>query len=116
MVLMNKNEVLKEITLKYFELFSSKNINLLSKLFAVDISLRDWEINESGLENVKNACLKIFNNVEKLDINPLQIVISNNTAFCEIDIIINSKELIKVVDIVDFDKNNLIRSIKAFKG
>ncbi len=116
MVLMNRNEVLKEITLRYFELFSSKNITLLSELFSNHITLRDWEINESGLENVRNACLKIFKNVEKLDINPLQIEIANNTAFCEIDIIINSKELIKVVDIIDFDKNNLISSIKAFKG
>ena len=113
---LNRDEVLKQIILKYFELFSRKDISPLSELFSNDITLRDWEINESGLENVRNAFLKIFKNVEKLDINPLQIEIANNTAFCEIDIIINSKELIKVVDIIDFDKNNLIRSIKAFKG
>ena len=113
---MESDKVLKEITLKYFELFSSKNIDLLSELFSNDISLRDWEINEFGIENVKNACLDIFNNIETLDINPLQIAISNKTAYCEIDIIINSKKLIKVVDIIDFDKNNLIRSVKAFKG
>lgn len=113
---MDRNTILKEITLRYFELFSSKNLDDLSKLFADNVTLRDWEINESGIENVKSACLNIFNNTEKLDINPLQIVISNNTAYCEIDIVINSKELIKVVDIVDFDNNNLIKSVKAFKG
>ena len=113
---MDRNTILKEITLKYFELFSSKNLDDLSKLFADNVTLRDWEINESGIENVKIACLNIFNNTEKLDINPLQIVISNKTAYCEIDIVINSKELIKVVDIVDFDNNNLIKSVKAFKG
>ena len=113
---MESNEILKEITLKYFELFSSKNLNDLSKLFANNVTLRDWEINESGIENVRSACLNIFNSIEKIDINPLKIVISNNTAYCEIDILINSKELIKVVDIVDFDNNNLIKSVKAFKG
>ena len=64
----------------------------------------------------KKAIKKIFKNVDNIEIIPLNIQIIEYRAYCEIDIIINSNELLKVLDIIDFNENELIISIKAFKG
>ena len=80
------------------------------------MKLRDWEINESGIVDVKNALISIFKNVVSIKIKPLNIIYSDYRGYCEIDIIINSSETLKVVDIIDFNEEGLISSIKAFKG
>ena len=100
----------------YFAYFSNKNLEPLINLFADDILLRDWEIKELGKNNVKKAFTNIFNNVDKIEVNCINTSIIGLRAYCEIEIIVNSNQILKVVDIIDFDKDNLIYSIKAFKG
>lgn len=100
----------------YFTYFSNKNLEQLIKLFADKILLRDWEIEELGKKNVTKAFSNIFNNVDKIEVNCINKSLIGSRAYCEIEIIINSNQILKVVDIIDFDKDNLIYSIKAFKG
>ncbi len=37
---------------KYFQVFSDKNIDTLSEMFSDDVELRDWNIFASGKKNV----------------------------------------------------------------
>ena len=111
----SEKKFIKQINL-YFEYFSEKNIEALCNLFTKEVKLRDWEINESGIIDVKNALISIFKNVVSIKIKPLNIIYSDYRGYCEIDIIINSSETLKVVDIIDFNEKGLISSIKAFKG
>ena len=109
------NSLRKKVDL-YFNYFSNKNLNLITTLFAENIKLRDWEIDESGSLNVINAIKNIFQNVDTIEIVPIDVQIYKYKAYCEINIVVNSSEYLKVVDIIDFDENGLITSIKAFKG
>ena len=113
---MNKDNNLKKKVDLYFDYFSNKKIEPLISLFSDNILLRDWEIEESGKSDVKKAFENIFNNTEKIKVNSLNNSLIGSRVYCEIDIIINEKELLKVVDIIDFNKDGLIYSIKAFKG
>ena len=106
----------KTIAKKYFQFFSSKNIKSLEKFFHKNITLRDWEINASGIKNVIEANKKIFSSVASISVKPLNLIEENNTVAAELEITINNKEVLKVVDIIEFDDQSKILSIKAFKG
>ena len=111
---MKKN--IKEIALSYFNIFSQKNIEGLRTLFDDNITLRDWDINQTGIENVLKANLSIFEQVKTIKVIPQTIITENNLLSAELKIIINNKDELKVVDIIEFNTNGKIISIKAFKG
>ena len=100
----------------YFKVFSKKKIDELSELFSDDITLRDWENNTSGKTEVLNINKKIFNNVESINVVPINLYKNENKIIAELEIIINGKEKILVVDIISFNNDGKIKSIKAFKG
>lgn len=100
----------------YFKVFSAKNLEELSKLFADDIELRDWENFSSGKSNVVLTNKKIFDNVESINVKPKNIYQDGNVIIAELDILINGKEKILVVDIIRFNESAKICRINAFKG
>ena len=105
-----------EICKNYFKIFSNKDINKLEELFSDQIVLRDWEINAVGKEAVIDANKKIFKNVKKIKVTPLNLDQISNKIVAELEIIINETDKIYVVDIISFNKEGKIISIKAFKG
>tara|TARA_B100002051_G_scaffold215992_1_gene208410 strand:+ start:277 stop:612 length:336 start_codon:yes stop_codon:yes gene_type:complete len=111
---MTKN--IKDSAQSYFKIFSEKNINGLREMFDDNVTLRDWEIDKQGIENVLKANLNIFQNVKTIKAIPQNIVSENNFVFAELKIIVNGDEELKVVDIIEFNKKGKIISIKAFKG
>ena len=100
----------------YFKVFSEKKINELSQLFSDDITLRDWENNASGKPDVLNVNEKIFKSAVKINVFPLNFYKIDNIVIAELEITINNKEKILVVDIISFNNQGKISSIKAFKG
>ena len=106
---------MKEIVEKYFEYFSNKNIQLLKNLFSKKISLKDWEINANGYDDVIQANINIFNNVETIEVHLEEYYENKKSCVCLIDILINKKELLKVIDVIKFDKDNKILEISAYK-
>ncbi len=111
---MTKN--IKDSAQSYFKIFSEKNINGLREMFDDNVTLRDWEIDKQGIENVLKANLNIFQNVKTIKAIPQNIVSEDNFVFAELKIIVNGDEELKVVDIIEFNKKGKIISIKAFKG
>tara|TARA_Y100000589_G_C27179589_1_gene640191 strand:- start:2238 stop:2570 length:333 start_codon:yes stop_codon:yes gene_type:complete len=107
---------LKKLSINYFELFSNKDIENLKLMFDNNIKLRDWEIDAQGINEVIKANLNIFNSVNTIKVKPILIVEEDNFIFAEIDILVNDKDSLRVVDIIEFNANSKIVSIKAFKG
>ena len=111
---MTKN--IKDSAQSYFKIFSEKNINGLREMFDDNVTLRDWEIDKQGIENVLKANLNIFQNVKTIKAIPQNIVSENNFVFAELKIVVNDSDELKVVDLIEFNKKGKIISIKAFKG
>ena len=107
---------LKELSVNYFNLFSNKEIESLKMMFDRNVKLRDWEIDVEGIDDVIKANLNIFNSVESIKVKPLLIVEEDRRVFAELDIVINGKDSIKVVDIIEYNDNSKIINIRAFKG
>ena len=106
----------KEKLIRYFKLFSEKNIVLLREMFAEDISLIDWEVKAFGIDGVVEQNLKIFNSVKSIDVKPKSFISEGKKFSVELEIFINKTDLIKVVDIIEFNERGLIKSIRAYKG
>ena len=107
---------IKDTALSYFKTFSEKNIDGLREMFDDNVTLRDWEIDKKGIENVLKANLNIFQNVKTINVIPQNIISENNFVFAELKIVVNDDEELKVVDLIEFNKKGKIISIKAFKG
>ena len=109
-------KTLSEFAESYFQAFSQKNIQKLREMFDDNITLRDWEINETGIEDVLRANANIFESVKTIEVIHQNIISENNTIAAELKIVINGVENLKVVDLIEFNGNGKILSIKAFKG
>ena len=102
---------------EYFKTFSNKDLSGLKEMFSKDIKLRDWDIEARGLEDVLKANKSIFKNVEAIQVNPLKIYNDGNTIVAELEIDINyGRESLLVVDVIEFDNDNKILEIRAYKG
>lgn len=103
------------ITKLYFQYFSDKDIQNLELLFSENIRLVDWEINVIGKKNVIEANKKIFNSVHTIKVTPLNIFQDKSVMTCEIEILIDKTDLLKVVDIIKFDEDKKIVNISAYR-
>ena len=106
---------LKKITLNYFKEFSEKNISSLEKYFAKDIVLKDWEIAEFGIDSVIKANNNIFNNVDNIFVEPLNLYREDNTVISELKIVINNSEILNVLELIEFNEDKKIKRIFAYK-
>ena len=108
--------MLKNYCESYFRAFSNKDISLLSNMFSIDIVLQDWEIYAKGKEKTLDAVQNIFDSVETISVNPINLYEEESTVISELEILVNNKETICVVDIITYDETNKIVSIRAYKG
>lgn len=100
-------------TLNYFNLWKNKDIDNLINLFSDDIVLKDWNGKWESKSNVIEVNKNIFLNDIKLKV--LLIDVCLNTSYCTLEIIVNG-ETISVLDVIEFNEENLICKITAYKG
>ena len=113
----------------YLKKFEEKDISLV-KLFSDDVELIDWNIHKKGFDDVVKAYEDIFKSVNTFKITSPGIgdVSSTDTVLlypvikvdaqaflCRIDITIDDKEPLKVIDIITLNEKGLISKINAFK-
>ena len=107
--------ILKNLAEKYFELFSDKNSREVAGMLSEDVTLTDWDISCSGKIEVMNVVKRIFDSVDTIDVKPTNIYCDKNIVIAELKIFINNSITELVVDIITFDINNKIVSIRAYK-
>jgi hypothetical protein len=107
-----------KLSRKYFDVWNTHNIEELSSLFSKDSCLRDWNINVSNKKNVLDANQKIFDDVPNISAEIVNLHISEKTMSVSAEIIvhIDDNTKIKVVDIITFNSEGLIKSIRAYQG
>ena len=62
------------------------------------------------------AIENIFNTSKSLSIKPIVIYSNKNTIIAELEIVINDKDKITVLDIIKFDDLGKISAIRAYRG
>ena len=101
------------VTETYFNAFKEKNLDILNRLYSDNTELIDWTGAWYGKESVLQANSQLFETDFELNINSsLQI---KNVTYNEITIRFES-EVIEVMDVIKFNSNFEIESIRAYKG
>lgn len=109
--------MLINIVKNYFEMFSKKDLDGIVNLFSSSISLKDWTVDISSKNQVIKFNKTFFSKVNKIDIKIINIYNINNIVIAELEIFFNDKKnILSVVDIIEFNEDNKIISIRAFKG
>tara|TARA_R110000824_G_scaffold257699_1_gene446652 strand:+ start:117 stop:452 length:336 start_codon:yes stop_codon:yes gene_type:complete len=108
---------LEQTARAYFSMFQNKDLDSLSEIFDDDISLRDWNISVQGKQSVLDANKGIFESLNKIGIDIENLYQSDNTIVAEILISTDeSEDVLPVVDIITFNKDEKIESIVAYRG
>lgn len=106
----------KNQALKYFDAFSNKDLNLLETMFVSGVQLRDWEVTARGKIEVGSAVRKIFDSVGTITVVPVALYENERIVIAELKIIVNNNETLLVTDIITFNGEGQITSIRAYKG
>eukprot|EP00466_Bigelowiella_natans_P000798 jgi/Bigna1/88213/estExt_fgenesh1_pg.C_290085 len=105
----------------YFAAWNSKDLKKLENCFVAEKAvLRDWDISVEGTSKVVEANGNIFKAVPKIAIEVVKVhpCVCTCSASCEILVKLNNdkNEVLKVVDVIDFDKDYKIKALRAYKG
>ena len=111
---------LKKNALRYFETWNLHDVSRLKDLFAAEATLRDWDVEVAGRDAVVAANAKIFAAVPgiKIEVLTTHVAVNTTTVVCEILVRTNNEkgEVLKVVDVISFDEESKIVSVRAYKG
>ncbi len=100
----------------YLEKYAAKELAGIEEMFATDIILRDWKIRVTGKENALAETRKNFESADSIAIEVLSLYENENTVAAELKITVDASEELYVVDVVTFDTNGKIVSIRAYLG
>ena len=108
--------MLLEKSFEYFQTFSEKDSEGLRTMFNDNVILRDWDILANGIDEVVQANQDIFDSVETIIATPLHLYVDGNVVVTELEIVVNDEDTLWVTDIIAFDDNQKIKSVRAYKG
>jgi ketosteroid isomerase-like protein len=106
----------KQLATQYFEAFSRKDIAAVASMFEHDIILSDWEITAFGKKDVVRANQRIFDSVDTIHVTPKDIYLDGQVVIADLKILVNNKDELKVVDIIQYNARGEITRITAYKG
>ena len=108
--------MLKKISSEYFSAFQKKEISKIADMLSLDVSLSDWEFSVNGLENVVKVYKKIFSTASKIEVEIINLISEKSFIVAELRIVINNLTTLEVVDILEYDCDLKIKSIRANKS
>ncbi len=106
----------KELCLNYLKKYAEKDMNAMANMFAEEIVLRDWKIRVSGKGNALAETQKNFRAAGSIEIDVLSTYENEKTVAAELKITIGQSEELYVVDVMTFDDDSKITSIRAYLG
>ncbi len=106
----------KQLCLSYLKMYAKKDLNGIVELFSDDIILRDWKIRVVGKEKAMKETQKNFESVDVIEIETLAVYENENTVAAELKITIDNTEELFVVDVITFNSESKIESIRAYLG
>ena len=111
------NIIRSQVVEDYLDFFENKDIESIYDIFSDECSLTDWNIGTvTGKKYVMDVSKGIFESVRIIDVNIIHIHEDiTGILVCEMVLIIDEEELL-VVDIFEFDDDDKIKSIRAYKG
>lgn len=106
----------KEQFIAYLKSYSDKNIAKISEMFADDVTLRDWKISVFGKATAITETEKNFSSARSIEIEILHTYEAKDAVTGELRIVVDKTEVLYVVDVITFNAEGKIKSIRAYLG
>lgn len=97
-------------------MYAEKDLNGIESMFSENIILRDWKIRVSGKKRALEETKKNFEAANSIRIEVLSTYENENSVAAELKIYVDTSEELHVVDVITFDSNGQIESIRAYLG
>ena len=110
--MIKKLEILAE---NYFAAWNAHNLVRLRELMHPFVVLWDWENKVQGLEKVIQVNTDIFLSEPQINAKIINLFTNSDMVGAELKVNITNSESIDVVDILKFNQDGKLISIKAFK-
>ncbi len=88
----------------------------MEAIFSDDIVLRDWKIRVIGKKKALEETRNNFESALSIEIEVLATYENQNTVAAELIITVDRTELLHVVDVITFNSEGKIESIRAYLG
>jgi len=85
-------------------------------MFSEDIHLRDWKISVFGKALALSETKNNFQSAKSIAIEVIRTYESADTVAGELCIVVDGAEVLHVIDVVSFNGEGLINSIRAYIG
>lgn len=106
----------RDLVLSYLKKYAEKDLHGIEAMFSDRIILRDWKIRVIGKKNALEETRKNFAAADSIGIEVLSTFENQNTVAAELKINVNNTEELYVVDIITFNTEGQIESIRAYVG
>lgn len=113
---LNYESLLSQKFAAYLNAYSDKDLAQISTMFSDDIHLRDWKISVHGKELAMHETKKNFESAKSIAIDILHMYEASDAVAGELRIVVDGTEVLHVVDVVTFNSEGLITSIRAYIG
>ncbi|MBF0146515.1 MAG: nuclear transport factor 2 family protein [Magnetococcales bacterium] len=102
---------------QYFTAFERKDLEFLAGILHPDVVLTDWDQHVQGREALLALNRGVFESLEKIVVNLRYLHVAGTTVIGEMELELQPGAIrLKVVDVITFDEQGSIRSIRAYKG
>ena len=106
----------KDLCLSYLKKYAEKDLEFMEEIFSEDIVLRDWKIQVVGKKKALEETRKNFESAKSIEIEVLATYESQSTVAAELIITVDKTEILYVVDVITFNSEGKIMSIRAYLG
>jgi steroid delta-isomerase len=102
--------------LSYLHHYETRNIAEISAMFSDEITLRDWKISVKGKVAALAETKLNFDSAKSIDIHLLRLYQATDSIVGELRVVVDGSIELFVIDVLDFDAEGRIKSIRAFLG
>ena len=106
----------RDFCLRYLKNYTEKDLNGIEAMFSDNVILRDWKIRVTGKKAAIDETRKNFEAADSIEIEVLSIFENENTVAAELKINVDNTEELYVVDVIAFNSEGQIESIRAYLG
>lgn len=106
----------RERCLAYLGAYAARNLAAIEVMLADGVNLSDWDVFVRGKAAVLEETRKNFAAVRSLQIVPMALYDAGSAVAAELQILVDGKIKLRVVDIIEFEVGGRIVAIRAYKG
>jgi ketosteroid isomerase-like protein len=106
----------QEHFLAYMRHYSHRDLDRVSGMFRDDVTLRDWNISVVGKAAAVAETSRNFESCQSIEIQVLRTYEGGDTVAGELRIVVDGNTELYIVDVISFDPDGKIKSIRAYLG